>query len=381
MKKLVWICWKDIQHPEAGGAELVGFEISKRLVRDGWEVVHLVPGFKECVPEEVIDGIRIIRIGRSILSFYRLPFYFWRHLRKETTFLVDTFISLGSFSALIMGAKRAALVVYHIEDIKWFTQTHFYGVPRWIMCLLTGFGYFAEKIQLGLLALLFRGPILTISNSTARELRRHGFKSERIRIITMGARCKLLGALTESLPKEKDFTVLLVGPRKSKRPLQTLEAFERLQERHPHARLWVAGWGDESEKMRQVVEERGIKNVIFWGRVTDEQRDELLQRAHVLCTSPIREGWGLVVIEANALGTPVIGYDVPGLRDSLAFGNGFLCKPTPEAMTGKMVEMADWVASGASDYPAMRQNALDSVAQFSFDHAYRDFVKILGGAG
>ncbi len=375
MKKLVWICWKDIRHPEAGGAELVGFEISKRLIRDGWEVVHLVPGFRDCVPEEVIDGIRVIRVGQNIFSFYRLPLYFWRHLRKTTTFLVDGFISVGSFSVLTMNPRRAALVVFHIEDVKWFSQTSFYGVSRWIMPFINVTGYFVEKLQLVLLALLFRGSVLTISNSTACELVRHGFRRDRIRIITMGARCKKLGALSESLPKEKDFTVLLIGPRNSKRPLHTLKAFQLLQRKHPEARFWVAGWGNEEDKLKEQVETQGIRNVTFWGRVTDEQRDALLQRAHVLCTSPIREGWGLVVIEANALGTPVIGYDVPGLRDSLAFGNGFLCKTTPEAMAGKMVLLADWVVSGSVDYEAMRQKGLESAAQFSFDQAYQDFVK------
>jgi len=33
----------------------------------------------------------------------------------------------------------------------------------------------------------------------------------------------------------------------------------------------------------------------------------------------VREGWELVVTEGNALGTPVIGYDVPGLRDSMRY--------------------------------------------------------------
>jgi glycosyltransferase involved in cell wall biosynthesis len=31
----------------------------------------------------------------------------------------------------------------------------------------------------------------------------------------------------------------------------------------------------------------------------------------------VREGWGLVVSEANAMGTPAVAYDVPGLRDSV----------------------------------------------------------------
>jgi glycosyltransferase involved in cell wall biosynthesis len=46
-----------------------------------------------------------------------------------------------------------------------------------------------------------------------------------------------------------------------------------------------------------------------------------LSRAHIILVPAVREGWGLVVTEANAMGTPAIGYDdVPGLRDSIRHG-------------------------------------------------------------
>jgi glycosyltransferase involved in cell wall biosynthesis/SAM-dependent methyltransferase len=376
-KLLVWICWKDIRHPEAGGAELVHHEISKRLVCDGWNVVHLVPGFGGCTGEEVVDGIHVIRVGQSILSFYRLPFYFWRHLRKQTSFLVDAFISVGSFSCLMMKPSRAAIVIHHIEDIKWFFQTSFYGVPRWVMPIMNLTGYFVEKLQLILLALAFRGTVMTGSESTAHELRRLGFRRKRIAIISYGITSKPLEELSQSVAKEKVFTVLMLGPRRSKKPLETLRAFELFQQRHPEAQFWVAGWGEKLEAMRRYVEKHGMRNVTFHGRVSSELRDELLQRTHVLCTTPLREGWGLIVIEANAMGTPVIGYDVPGLRDALAFGNGWLCAPKPCKM-GEQLETvwAQWRA-GDGAYEQVRGRCLEAGKRFTFDRSYEQFKEIM----
>ena len=48
----------------------------------------------------------------------------------------------------------------------------------------------------------------------------------------------------------------------------------------------------------------------------------------------MREGWGLIVTEANALGTPAIVYDVHGLRDSVKAGiNGLIThKNTPQSL-------------------------------------------------
>ena len=44
---------------------------------------------------------------------------------------------------------------------------------------------------------------------------------------------------------------------------------------------------------------------------------ERMARAHCLLVPSVREGWGLVVIEANSVGTPAVGYDVPGVRESI----------------------------------------------------------------
>lgn len=373
MKRLVWICWKDIRNPEAGGAELVHQEISKRFVRDGWEVIHLVPGFEGCEPETVVDGVRIIRIGGGILSFYRLPFYFRKHLRSSTTFLVDAFISLGSFSCLLMRPSQAAIIVHHIEDVKWFYQSSFAGVPRWVMPFFQVTGYFIEKLQLLALALLFRGKIVTVSESTAKELVWHGFKRGRIVIIPEAIDGKPLDTLERSLPKEKVFTVMAVGMRKVKRPDHVVRAFELFQAQHSDVQLWLAGWGGMHDALKAQVARRGMRNVIFWGRVTDTQRDELLQRCHVLCVASIREGWGLVVIEANAMGTPVIGYDVPGLRDALAFENGWLAQPSPKGMADQLETAYELWMTDPARYDIIRGRCVETARQFSFDRTFDDF--------
>src|SRR5438093_11194071 len=53
------------------------------------------------------------------------------------------------------------------------------------------------------------------------------------------------------------------------------------------------------------------------GRIPDEAKPSLLRRAHILLAPAVREGWSLAVLEANACGTPAIGYRVPGLQDSI----------------------------------------------------------------
>ena len=82
------------------------------------------------------------------------------------------------------------------------------------------------------------------------------------------------------------------------------------------------------------------KYVKFWGYVTDRKKFELLSRAHILISPSIREGWGLTVIEAAAVGTPTVAYNVPGLKDSIRNGEtGILCKQHPENLAKKTLDL------------------------------------------
>ncbi len=58
-----------------------------------------------------------------------------------------------------------------------------------------------------------------------------------------------------------------------------------------------------------------------------------MQRAHILLAPGIREGWGLTITEANASGTPTIGYNIVGHKDSIKHGQtGLLTDARPDAM-------------------------------------------------
>jgi glycosyltransferase involved in cell wall biosynthesis len=68
-------------------------------------------------------------------------------------------------------------------------------------------------------------------------------------------------------------------------------------------------------------------DVVFTGRVSEEEKHRLLCAAWLLVHPASIEGWGIVIIEAAIRGTPAIGFDVPGLRDSVRNGEtGLLVK-------------------------------------------------------
>jgi glycosyltransferase involved in cell wall biosynthesis len=65
-----------------------------------------------------------------------------------------------------------------------------------------------------------------------------------------------------------------------------------------------------------MIKEYGVKeHVIFFGPVSEAKKYNLMSRAHLLLHASVKEGWGLVVLEAAYMGTPSVVYNVPGLRD------------------------------------------------------------------
>ena len=88
-------------------------------------------------------------------------------------------------------------------------------------------------------------------------------------------------------------------------------------------KLVIAGDGPERSRL----EAMAGPGVTFTGRVSEEEKHRLLCSAWLLLHPALIEGWGIVITEAAIRGTPAIGFDVPGLRDSVVNGqSGLLVK-------------------------------------------------------
>lgn len=86
--------------------------------------------------------------------------------------------------------------------------------------------------------------------------------------------------------------------------------------------LKIAGSGDDLEAMKELVDKLGAKGIVkFLGYVSEEEKYELMSRAKALIL-PIRgEDFGIVPVEANAFGTPVIAYADGGILETISTEN------------------------------------------------------------
>ena len=86
--------------------------------------------------------------------------------------------------------------------------------------------------------------------------------------------------------------------------------------------LKIAGRGDHFEAMRELVKKLNARGLVkFLGYVTEEQKVNLLSRTKALIFPVRDEDFGIVPVEANAAGTPVIAYKEGGVLETISQDN------------------------------------------------------------
>lgn len=361
--RILWFTWKDREHPLAGGAEVVNEELAKRLVRDGHEVKFVVGGFAGCASETTRDGFSIVRVGGRMSVYWKAYRYYKQHLQGWADRIIDEVNTIPFFASLY--AKEPVTVFAHqLAREIWFYEMAF---P------LSLIGYLAEPIYLRLLR---RSPAITVSESTKQDLVRYGFKESSIQIISEGIECAPVERL-DQVQKDPQPTILALGNiRSMKRTLEVVRAFEVAKRQMSSLKLLVAGGAESaygSKVLAAIRTSPYAKDIEYVGKVSQEEKLRLYQRAHLLGVASVREGWGLVVTEANSQGTPAVVYDVPGLRDSVKNGATGVVSPqnTPAAMAKEMVKLLQDQAR----YKTLQRNAWEWSRGMTFERSYQDFIK------
>ncbi|RHV70466.1 MULTISPECIES: glycosyltransferase family 4 protein [Clostridia] len=98
---------------------------------------------------------------------------------------------------------------------------------------------------------------------------------------------------------------------------ELLEAFLNIEKNYPYVKLLMLGGMDNHESLNQSVFEQAkkSKNIVFTGNVPNVE--EYYAASDVFVAPSYREGFGLVVIEAESMGLPAIVSNVPGQIDAI----------------------------------------------------------------
>lgn len=346
--------WRDVRNPAAGGAEVFTHEVFSRLVERGHEVTLFTAGFDGAPDEETLDGIRVVRAGGRFTVYPRAWLAYRRRFHGEFDVVVDE-INTRPFMTPSFVDEPVVALIHQLAREFWFYETPF--PVSWL-----GYHWLEDRW----LRRYRTVPTMTVSASTRGDLADLGFRD--VTVVPEGLAVEPLATVPEEEKADRP-TFLFVGRMgRAKRPDHALEAFEHLRERLDDPHLHMVGDGHMLEELRR----RADDGVTFHGHVPESEKFALMRRSHVLLVPGVREGWGLVVTEANAMGTPAVGYDVHGLRDSIVDGEtGLTCRPSPEALADRSYELF------TGPRRAFSRAALADARQYDWDRTAREVETVL----
>ncbi len=304
--------WRDIANPAAGGAEVFTHQVARHWANWGHEVTVLTSRFENAPPEDSLDGVRVIRVGNRFTVYNRAKQAYLKRFRGQMDVVIDEINTRPFFTPRYVEQSTALVALIHqLAREFWFYETPF---PVNIIGR-----YLLEDHWLRSYREI---PTITVSQSTLNDLLALGFHN--VSVVPEGISVKV----DSQLEKESIPTLIYVGRlKRAKLPHHAIQAFRVAKKKVPDVRLWIVGDGYMRERLKREAPE----GTTFFGRVSEAKKEELLTRAHVLLYPAVREGWGLTVSEAGALGTPAVGYDVPGLRDSIRDGETGMLVPSRNA--------------------------------------------------
>lgn len=206
------------------------------------------------------------------------------------------------------------------------------------------FGYYYGRPLLKRYIRRIHGRIC-VSNA-ARDFVSHYFPGD-YRIIPNGVDVDAFRVQRPLIPELNDgkLTMLFVGRLEKRKGLvYLLRALPYVQHHFPQLRLIVVGAFDEEDmrEYRQVVAELGLRDVVFKGFVSTEDKLRYYQMCDLFVSPALgRESQGIVLLEAMAAGKPVIASDIDGYRAVLRHGfEGLLVPPeSPAALAVAIVRL------------------------------------------
>lgn len=305
-------------------------ELSRRLARH-FEVIVLAPHCLGTAPEEVIDGLRVIRYRYAPEALETLTYNggIMQNLRRARWkyLLVPLLI-------LAQAARASALLrasQYDLIHAHWL-------IPQGLAALLarhgkhppllcTSHGGDLYALHRGLAGRLMRWVarkadfVTVVSEAMRRHVIEQGIAVRGLKVIPMGA--DLTGLFTPGNEARAAHEFLFVGRLVPKKGIEVLiRALAIVARQNPQVRLHIVGDGPERVALEQLVGDLGLfGHIEFVGALPQTALPQAYRRCtalvfpSVVATDNDQEGLGLVLVEALGCECPVICSKLEATRD------------------------------------------------------------------
>jgi glycosyltransferase involved in cell wall biosynthesis len=255
--------------------------------------------FRGALSRETIDGIDVVRMGGLLSLWWRTFFYYMTKCRgKYDVVVVEGFggSRIPRFTPLYV--KEPIVTEWHQIHADLFAAQY----PKLLVPALN----LLERLT----AYIHRNTIVMARTKEWQEaFPRIGFKPENIRVVPA-----CIGddwfINNNAQPVVEPRIVWLGKFRRYKCPDHAIRAMRLVVRTVPTARLILAGYHDDrgyEKELRALVDQLGLGGSIeFQFEISEDEKRTLLDSCRLMVLPSTVEGFGIVVLEANARGIPVI---------------------------------------------------------------------------
>jgi glycosyltransferase involved in cell wall biosynthesis len=340
-RHVMFLNWRDTLNPHGGGSEVYVEKIAGELIRRGYRATLFCAAHEEGPADETTAaGLRVLRRGgrhtvylRAALT-YLLGMLGFGPLSRRGGGRPDVLVDVGNglpFLSPLWSRRPVIALVHHVHREQW---------PVVLTPRLAKIGWWIES---WLAPRVYRKcRYVTVSAATRDELAVLGVDPERVTIVHNGTPEMAPAAPVARTPEASLVVLGRLVPHK--RVEMALDAVARLSPQFPGLSLVVAGQGWWEDELRAYAEKLGIaERVRFAGFVSDEEKRVLMSEAWLALTPSLKEGWGLTIVEAGAVGTPNIAIrGAGGVEESLVDGRtGLLADDVDDFVEKTRLLLAD----------------------------------------
>ncbi|HKM51318.1 MAG TPA: glycosyltransferase family 4 protein [Candidatus Bathyarchaeia archaeon] len=313
-----------------GGGEIFAYNISRQLAKLGHEVHVICPTRSfdrsniSSPLSSMVDGVRVHRVSgefRYRHGIQSLP-YVLRMYHTASDVIREFGIEIANAQTFrpclplfAASKKRGIPCVGTIFDV--YSTGKYYGLENWIS-FYGSFGLLGWITEQSILKLPFT-HVITNSNATKIKIAKY-FPSTHIDVVKCGVDVQRYPA---SLPKKVPGMILYLGRLVPYKNLQDLiHAVGIVNQQRRDTTLVIAGSGPLASYVQRIASSKN--HISFHEKPSDSEKIKLLRAAQVLVLPSSEEGFGIVLLEANAAYTPIVCYDIPALRELVSSTGGGL---------------------------------------------------------
>jgi glycosyltransferase involved in cell wall biosynthesis len=362
-RRVLFLNWRDLSNPAAGGAEAYAEQIAQRFARAGALVTLFTSKYQDAPPYDWTRGYLVVREGGRFGVYRAAARHLQRHGHRYDA-VVDFQNGIPFFAPRWLPARTAVVCVLHHVH-----QAQFDMYFRWPL------NHLGRVLEGRVTRRVYRdSPFVAVSPSTRAEMRGQLGLRGAVHIVPNGIDPLPLSRVPRS-PTPAIAVVTRLVPHKQIHLL--VAAVPDLLRRWPGLRVDIAGTGPARDAVAAQVRRLGLDQaVVLPGRVSEQAKSDLLSRAWLTVAPSLAEGWGLTVLEANTLGTPAVAYDVPGLRDAVRDGRTGWLVPPGDGLSAALVSALDELED-----PARRRFFADQAqawaARFSWEDSADRLARVL----